>query len=119
MYRDGKWTLPVNMGHTVNSAAWDSQPTLTADGRTLIFSSRRLGTIDRADLWMTWRDEKDSWVEPVNLGPLVNSSDDDESPYLHADGQTLYFRSDGHPGMGDFDIFLAGRMKLQIHGKNR
>jgi len=112
MYRDGKWTLPVNMGHTVNSAAWDSQPTLTADGRTLIFSSRRLGTIGGADLWMTWRDEKDAWVEPVNLGPLVNSSDDDESPYLHADGQTLYFRSDGHPGMGDFDIFFSRKNEI-------
>jgi outer membrane protein OmpA-like peptidoglycan-associated protein len=107
MLMDDKWTIPVNMGHKVNSAAWDSQPALSADGRTLIFSSRRLGTKGGADLWTTWRDEKDAWVTPVNLGPEINSSGDDESPFLHPDGQTLYFRSDGHPGMGSFDIFYS------------
>jgi outer membrane protein OmpA-like peptidoglycan-associated protein/tetratricopeptide (TPR) repeat protein len=107
MLMDDRWTIPVNMGHRVNSAAWDSQPTLSADGRTLIFSSRRLGTKGGADLWTTWRDEKDAWVTPVNLGPEINSSGDDESPFLHPDGQTLYFRSDGHPGMGSFDIFYS------------
>ncbi len=107
MLLDDKWTLPVNMGKRVNSAAWDSQPTLSADGRTLIFSSRRLGTTGGADLWATWRDEKDAWVTPVNLGPAINSLGDDESPFLHPDGQTLYFRSDGHAGMGSFDVFYS------------
>ncbi len=106
---DGKWSLPVNMGHVVNSAAWDSQPTLSPDGKTIIFSSRRKGTLGGADLWITWRDEKNSWVPPVNLGPEINSEKDDESPFLHPDGQTLYFRSDGRPGMGNFDIFLSRR----------
>jgi outer membrane protein OmpA-like peptidoglycan-associated protein/Tol biopolymer transport system component len=107
MLMEDRWTIPANMGHRVNSAAWDSQPTLSADGRTLIFSSRRLGTKGGADLWITWRDEKDAWVTPVNLGPEVNSTGDDESPFLHPDGQTLYFRSDGHAGMGSFDIFYS------------
>ena len=107
MLLDNKWTLPVNMGNRVNSAAWDSQPTLSADGRTLIFSSRRLGTKGGADLWATWRDEKNAWVTPVNLGSVINSSGNDESPFLHPDGQTLYFRSDGHAGMGNYDIFYS------------
>lgn len=104
---DGEWTIPVNMGHKVNSAGWDSQPTLSADGRTLYFSSNRKGTIGGSDIWMTYRNEKNAWVTPINLGPDINTEGRDETPFLHADGQTLYFRSDGRPGMGDFDIYYS------------
>lgn len=112
MLLDGEWTVPVNMGHTVNSAAWDSHPTLSSDGRMMIFSSRRLGTYGGADLWMTYRDEKNKWVTPVNMGTVLNSEGDDESPFLHPDGQTLYFRSNGRPGMGKFDIYFS---RLDVH----
>ncbi|MGB4958714.1 MAG: OmpA family protein [Saprospiraceae bacterium] len=107
VWKGGKWTKPVNMGHVVNSAAWDSQPTLSADGSTLIFSSRRLGTLGGADLWMTYRNDRNAWVTPINLGPIINSTGDDESPFFHPDGQTLYFRSNGRPGMGDYDIYYS------------
>lgn len=107
MFMDGEWTIPVNMGHKVNSAAWDSQPTLSADGRTLYFSSNRKGSIGAADIWMTYRNENNAWVTPINLGPEINSTGRDETPFLHADGQTLYFRSNGRPGMGDFDIYYS------------
>lgn len=112
MYENGKWTIPANMGHRVNSAAWDSQPCLTPDGRTLLFSSRRLGTLGGADLWMTWRNEKNAWVAPVNLGAVINSAGDDETPFLHPDGHTLYFRSNGRIGMGDFDIYVSRRKSM-------
>jgi outer membrane protein OmpA-like peptidoglycan-associated protein len=111
---NGRWTTPVNMGQKVNSAAWDSQPTLSADGRLLIFSSRRLGSIGGADLWLTYRNEKDAWVTPVNLGLEINTAGDDESPFLHPDGVTLYFRSNGRPGMGGFDIYYS--RKNDING---
>jgi outer membrane protein OmpA-like peptidoglycan-associated protein len=104
---DGRWTKPVNMGQKVNSVGWDSQPFLTPDGRTLYFASKRKGTIGNADIWMTWWDEKNAWVIPVNLGPVINTEGNDETPFLHPDGQTLYFRSDGRPGMGNFDIFYC------------
>jgi outer membrane protein OmpA-like peptidoglycan-associated protein/tetratricopeptide (TPR) repeat protein len=107
MLMDGEWTNPVNMGHKVNSAAWDSQPTLSADARTLIFSSRRLGTLGGSDLFMTYRDAKNAWVHPFNLGPIINTVGDDESPFLHADGSTLYFRSNNRPGMGKHDIYFS------------
>lgn len=107
MFMDNEWTKPVNMGKVVNSVTWDSHPTLSADGRTMIFSSRRKGSVGGADLWMTQKDEKNSWMTPWNLGSVLNSTGDDESPFLHPDGQTLYFRSDGHPGMGGFDIFYS------------
>ena len=107
LYMDDHWTKPVNMGKVVNSATWDSHPTLSVDGRTMIFSSRRKGTIGGADLWMTQKDEKGSWMTPWNMGPIINSEGDDESPFLHPDGQTLYFRSNGRPGMGQFDIYYS------------
>lgn len=107
MYMDSAWTKPVNMGHKVNSAAWDSQPTLSADGRLLIFASKRLGTIGGSDIFMTYRDDKNAWVKPINMGKTINSDGDDESPFLHPDGSTLYFRSNGRPGMGKFDIYYS------------
>ncbi len=107
MLLNGAWTMPVNMGNRVNSAAWDSQPTLSADGRSLIFASRRLGTLGGSDLFMTYRDAKNAWVTPVNLGNIVNTEGDDESPFLHTDGATLYFRSNGRPGMGKHDIYFS------------
>lgn len=107
MYLDSSWTKPVNMGHKVNSAAWDSQPTLSADGRTLIFASKRLGTIGGSDIFMTYRDDKNAWVKPINMGNVINSEGDDESPFLHPDGSTLYFRSNGRAGMGKFDIYYT------------
>ncbi len=112
MIIDGKWIPPVNMGHKVNSAAWDSQPTLSPDGKLLIFSSRRLGTLGGADLWMTWRNEKNAWVVPVNMGNIINTTGDDESPFLHPDGQTLYFRSNGRPGMGGYDIYYTKKNSI-------
>jgi outer membrane protein OmpA-like peptidoglycan-associated protein/Tol biopolymer transport system component len=105
--QNDKWSAPINMGHVVNSAAWDSQPTLSADGRKLIFSSKRKGSLGGSDLWMTQRNERNAWTVPVNLGDVINTTGDDESPFLHPDGQTLYFRSNGRPGMGDFDIYYS------------
>jgi outer membrane protein OmpA-like peptidoglycan-associated protein/Tol biopolymer transport system component len=105
--QNGKWSDPLNMGHVVNSAAWDSQPTLSADGRTMIFSSKRKGSLGGSDLWITQKNERNGWTVPINLGNVINTTGDDESPFLHPDGQTLYFRSNGRPGMGDFDIYYA------------
>lgn len=104
---DGKWTKPVNMGQKVNSVGWDSQPQLSPDGRSLYFSSKRQGTLGNSDIYMTYRDDNNAWVTPVNFGPVINSELHDETPFVHPDGQTLYFRSDGRPGMGSFDIFYS------------
>lgn len=103
----GKWSDVANMGKVVNSAAWDAQPTVSADGRTMIFSSNRLGTLGGSDLWMTYRDQNNSWTIPQNLGSVINTKGNDESPFFHPDGVTLYFRSDGRTGMGGFDIYYT------------
>ena len=103
---DGSWTEPVNPAD-INSAAWDGQPTLSADGRVLYFSSSRPGGIGKRDLWMSRLTGNGQWSPPENLGDVINTKGNESSPFLHFDDKTLYFMSDGHPGMGDYDIFVS------------
>ncbi|HMO40444.1 MAG TPA: OmpA family protein [Saprospiraceae bacterium] len=107
--KNGAWTKPRNIGPPVNSAAWESQPSLSADGQALYFSSNRPGSIGGSDLWVSYRQTDGRWGQPQNLGPTINTPDDDQAPFIHPDGQTLYFMSKGHPGMGGFDLFVARR----------
>ncbi len=107
LYFKGRWTPAANMGITVNTSAWESQPSLSGDGRWMVFSSRRLGTKGGADLFYTYRDSTNAWVTPLNIGDSINTTGDEESPFLHPDGHTLYFRSNGRPGMGGHDIFVS------------
>lgn len=108
-YTGGRWTSPRNVGPPVNSRAWESQPALSADGRLLYFAARREGGEGGIDLWKSRRLADGSWSEPENMGPVINSAKDDQAPFIHPDGQTLYFISEGHPGMGESDIYLARR----------
>jgi outer membrane protein OmpA-like peptidoglycan-associated protein len=104
--RNDTWTTPKNLGTTINSEAWDSQPSLSADGKTLYFSSERSQGVGGADIYYSTLFNK-RWSKPRLLPGAVNSKGDDESPYIHADGKTLYFRSNGHKGMGSFDIYFS------------
>ncbi|QMU29363.1 OmpA family protein [Adhaeribacter radiodurans] len=100
------WSKPVNLGRQVNSAAWDSQPCLSADGRTLYFSSDRgQGSKGREDIWVSKQQEDGTWSVPENLGEPINTAGSETAPFLHASGSTLYFSSNGHTGMGGADIF--------------
>jgi outer membrane protein OmpA-like peptidoglycan-associated protein/tetratricopeptide (TPR) repeat protein len=108
-FEDGRWTPAKNMGHIVNSAGWDAQPALSPDGKTLYFASNRIGSLGSSDIWMTKRNNKGQWMIPVNLGPNVNTKYSEATPFLHPDGVTLYFTSDGWPGMGKSDIFYTER----------
>lgn len=104
-FNDGKWSLPVNLGGPVNSSKWESQPSISTNGKMLYFSSNRPGGMGGKDLWYSVLNEKGKWEEPVNLGKTVNTAGDEMSPFIHFDGHTLYFSSDGRPGMGGFDIY--------------
>ena len=106
-WRNGVWTEPKNMGAPLNTGAWESQPSLSADGRTLYFASERSGGKGGRDLWISSRQKNGRWGEPVNLGDSINTSSNEASPFIHPDGQTLYFMSEGHPGMGGYDLFYA------------
>ncbi|PHI20938.1 hypothetical protein CEQ90_04415 [Lewinellaceae bacterium SD302] len=103
----GEWTPVTNMGRRVNSRFRETQPTLSADGKLLFFASNRPGGVGKQDLWGSARNEQGFWSQAVNLGKTINSAGDDIFPFFHPDGKTLYFTSDGHPGMGDRDLFLV------------
>ena len=104
--KDG-WTEGINLGPTVNSDQWDSQPCLSPDKRDLYFTSRRLGGYGGADIYVSHLLPNGKWGEPENLGPSVNTSGDEQSPFIHADNQTFYFTSNSWPGYGDDDLFYV------------
>ncbi len=109
--RDDLWSEPVNLGPTVNgvNSTWEnSDPTISADGLVLLFSSIRPGVSGGTDLWMTRRSTIDGpWSEPVNLGPTINGDKWDGQPEISADGRTLLFCSNRDGGHGDYDIWQA------------
>jgi len=106
-YSDGKWSEPSNVGSPVNTKSWESQPSISADGKTLYFSSSRPGGFGGKDLWYSMFTEKNIWSKPVNMGEKINSDGDEMSPFIHFDGKTLYFSSEGKVGMGGFDIYYS------------
>lgn len=107
--KDGQWTKPVPFSSAVNSTDWDAQPSISPDSKTLFFSSTRPGGKGGKDLWFTTRQPGSRWSEPQNLGLEINTPGDEQTPFLHPDGQTLYFTSNGLPGMGENDLYLVRR----------
>ena len=101
------WSEPQNLGDLVNTSAWESQPCLAADGRTLFFVSTRRGGHGGSDIWKSILQGDGSWSVPVNLGDTINTSGNEMAPFIHPDGRTLYFSSTGHPGMGGADLFVS------------
>ncbi len=106
------FSRPQNLGVMVNSAQWDAQPSLTPDGHTMYFSSRRAGSIDGSeDIWVAYKSVEGTWGKPVNLGEPVNTKFSERSPFIAADGKTLYFSSNGHPGFGNHDLFMSRKLE--------
>lgn len=103
--KGARWTIPLNLGAPVNSAAKETQPSLSADANTIYFSSNREGGIGGLDIWVTKKGEDGTWGTPENLGDSINSPGNETSPFIHHDNKTLYFSSDYHLGMGGVDIF--------------
>lgn len=101
------WGEIFNLSSDVNSDQWDSQPCLSPDKRDLYFASRRIGGYGGSDIYVSHLQPNGRWSKPENLGPTINSSADEECPFIHADNQTLYFTSSFWPGYGDQDIFLT------------
>lgn len=103
------WSRPQNMGRSVNSRAWESTPSLSPDKRDLYFSSNMQGGFGGNDIWVCHR-EDGTWSKPYNLGPAINTSGNEGTPFIHADNLTLYFNSNGHPGYSDQpDLFVSAK----------
>ncbi|HPW86205.1 MAG TPA: OmpA family protein [Chitinophagales bacterium] len=101
------WTAAMGIGKPINTSAWEAQPSFSSDGRALYFASSRPGGLGGKDIWVSYLDEQLKWSEPQNLGPNINTANDDQCPFIHADNQTLYFTSAGWPGMGGGDIYIS------------
>lgn len=104
-----EWTVPENMGNVINSSAWDSQPSLSADGRTLYFISNRQHGMGGRDIWYSTKDENNNWTKPKNMGPIINTVKEEVSPFIHPNNKTLYYSTNGLPGFGGFDLFYSNK----------
>jgi outer membrane protein OmpA-like peptidoglycan-associated protein/tetratricopeptide (TPR) repeat protein len=105
------WSEPQNLGRNVNSEFWESTPSLSPDKRDLYFSSNRTGGYGGKDIWVSHRTEKGNWGVPENLGPDINTSGDESTPFIHADNQTLYFNSNGLPCYSEKpDLFVTRKL---------
>lgn len=103
--QDNGWSEPINLGGWINTDQWDSQPCLSPDKRELYFASRRPGGFGGSDIYVSRLQPNGKWGEPENMGEGVNTIGDEQSPFMHADNQTLYFTSNHWPGYGDEDLF--------------
>ena len=109
-YEYGVWNGIRPMPEGINRPeSWESQPSISPNGDILYFTSDRKGGYGGLDLYRSTKDANGNWGVPENLGAAVNTKKNEKSPFIHPDSESLYFASDGHPGMGGYDLF-----KIQI-----
>lgn len=111
------WSRAQNMGPNINTKDYEAQPSISADGQLLFFSSNRPGGQGSADLYVSGRLPDGGWSAPVNLGPTINSPGKDQYPFWASDGKTLFFTSSGHPGLGGDDLFRAELSPENVWGQ--
>jgi OOP family OmpA-OmpF porin len=112
IYDGNSWSYPCNVGATINSDNWEAQANLSQDGRFLFYVSDRdggQGASGTTDIYMT-EITNEGWTQPINLGPVINSTGSEYTPFLAADNKTLYFASTGHFGFGGRDLFVSRRL---------
>lgn len=115
--KGGEWEEPTEINLPIDSNYMVIFPCLSPDEKTLFFVSNMPGGQGDFDIWMSeYNNRKDTWADPVNLGPEVNTPGREIAPYLHKDG-TLFFSSKGHVGMGGYDIFRATQRPSGQFGK--
>jgi len=103
---DGEvWTKPEKLNKNINSKYKETAACFSFDGFTMYFISTRKGGIGEKDIYMSKLTEEGDWGPAINLGPTVNSSGNEDAVFMHPDGKTLYFSSEGHNSMGGYDIY--------------
>lgn len=104
-----QWRNPINLPGGVNTMHWETQPSLSSDGKTMYFIrgiSGRDGS-KQQDIYRAFLLEDGSWSKAERLPDIINTPFREESVFIHPDGRTIYFSSDGHPGFGGLDIFMS------------
>ena len=100
------WSKPEKLNTNINSEFWEGSCSITADGRYLYFASERPGGLGGRDLYVSERVDGD-WGPAVNLGPSINTQYNEDAPFIHPDGITLFFSSQGHKSIGGYDIMYS------------
>lgn len=106
-FQNGKWSKIRKLNDNINTKYWESHACISHDGKTLYFTSNRKGGFGGLDIYKSTRSSGDNWGLPINLGPTINSSYNEETPFISSDGKRLYFSSFGHETMGGYDIFYS------------
>ncbi len=102
------WSSLMPLSTNVNSPDWETHASISVDGSTLYFvSNRKEGSFGGRDIWRCVKLPNGAWSLPTNLGPTINTAADEDAPFLHPDGVTLFFSSKGHKNMGGFDVFKS------------
>lgn len=101
-----QWSPPEKLPPTVNSPSWDSQPTISPDGNMLVFSSDRPGGKGLTDIWWSRKGADGKWgqAQPITK---INTPEAEATPFLHTDNKTLFFSTNGRPGLGGYDVFRS------------
>jgi outer membrane protein OmpA-like peptidoglycan-associated protein/tetratricopeptide (TPR) repeat protein len=102
-----EWSAPVNLGANINTRYRETHASMSAEGNYIYFTSDRPGGYGGMDIYVSTKQPNGSWGKAVNLGPGINTEKDEEGPFIHHDGVTLYFSSKGHETMGGYDIFMS------------
>lgn len=103
-----EWSTPKSLNKNINTSLyWETSASMSADGKKLYFASNRPGGIGELDLYVSELTASGEWGKAANLGPLINTVENEDAPFIHPDGVTLYFSSDGHPNLGNSDIFVS------------
>jgi outer membrane protein OmpA-like peptidoglycan-associated protein len=107
------WQSPISFGNIINSNYYEPCAALSSDNKILFFVSDRPGGFGGRDIYYSILSESGVWSKPTNMGPHINTIHDEFSPYLHADGKTFYFSSNGEHSMGGYDIFSIELFKQE------
>jgi outer membrane protein OmpA-like peptidoglycan-associated protein/tetratricopeptide (TPR) repeat protein len=100
-----EWSFPKHLGDNINSKLWESDVSVTPDKKIIFFTSDRKSGKGGRDIYMARRLSNGEYAKPFNLGAKINTKFDEDAPFIHPDGKTLYFSSRGHKSMGGYDIF--------------
>lgn len=106
-FSHGYWNGIRPFPKGINTEFWEGQPSITPNGDAIYFASNRPGGYGGLDIYKSTLGKDGEWGQPVNLGPVINSRENEKSPFIHPDSKSLYFASEGHPGFGGYDLYKS------------
>ncbi|MHA8066257.1 OmpA family protein [Aquirufa sp. ROCK2-A2] len=111
LLRTGDWSFPkaLKIRNFKNKSKY-SEYTLAPNGKILLMTTEMKDSFGEKDIYVSFWKNDDTWTEPLNIGPVVNSGESESTPFIAPDGVTMYFSSSGHLGYGNNDIFLTRRL---------